>query len=175
MISLVLSLNVNNIFAEKITIRINGEKYSKEMPETLEDSKELIRTLAEMCNNADGEIVILNNKYKRDSDKLQNKINDLEKQIKILKKDIDTTSDNIDSNLTSVEKITSAKTSFTTFLNFGPVIGSDKSIGSHLGIIGEYRIIRNLHIGLNAFCDVFNNTSRNFDAGIGFIVGLSLY
>lgn len=174
--SLFASLLASNLFAkETVTIRINGEEYSQEMPNDIESAQFLISSMADMLNLADDHIVGQDKKTTEERQRYLKEIETLKKQLKETEDKLDKATSNVTVVEKDVNELTTINTRFTPFFMVGPVLGVDKSIGMHVSFGGIYRIFRNLQLGGSLFSSVYSNTDRNFDIGLGVIVAYSLY
>ena len=166
------------VFAEEkegLTLSIGGELMERDMPQDIEEAKELIRYLVEIANNADKQIetIYYKNLAEIESYKRQNKL--LEMKLENLESKISEVS-NINSNVTSdINSILKQNTRCSFLFGAGPTVGSDLSIGLHLNVLGVYRILYNVQIGAEVFSSIYQNTDRNCEIGIGLVFGYSIY
>lgn len=164
------------ISAQQLTIRIEGEKYTRDYPDTLEEAYSLLDTLAEMINNSDDMIISMRQKEKDQNAKYQTQIDELSVKLEEANEKLSNANTSISDAEKTANKLTKINYRFTPFMLFGPVIGTDKEIGLHLEFGGQYRLIRNLQVGAALFSSVYQGSAnRNFDIGCGFILAYSMY
>lgn len=176
-ILLLLSLfALSNLYSqETVNIRIGGEEYEQEMPSDLQSAQELIRSMADMINETDNHIQSIIQQDKNERDQYIKQIEELTIKLKEVE----------DKSSKSVEKIVyvdkeinsllKMNTRCTPFLVMGPVLGSDLNIGMHIEVGSMFRLFKNLQIGGSAFSSIYQETSRNFDIGVGLILAYSIY
>lgn len=164
-----------NIYSEEINIKINGEDYSREMPENLESAKDLIRSMSEMINNADSTVVRLRTELDVQTSSTSDKIISLENKLSDVEKELENANKRLSDSEKGINSLIKTNTRNTPFLIIGPTIGSDKEIGFHFMLGTEYRIFRNFHIGGSLFSTIYSNSdNRIFDIGAGLVLGYSI-
>jgi hypothetical protein len=146
------------VFSENtIDIFIDGEKYSREYPDTLEEAVTLIGVLAGMHNALDKSFI----EYREESLDEKNKLsiiieelnsnnNELEKQLKV----INAETDKILKNTRRV------KNGIMAIASSGPIYNINENIfGVDVGLGGIFRIpidILNMYAGLNLFTNIYH-------------------
>lgn len=174
-VSLIIASTTINLYSEEINIKINGEEYSREMPEDLESAKILIRSMSEMINNADNTIINLQNKTNYQTSDTSEKISSLETKLNTVEKELENANKKLENSEKGINSLIKTNTRNTPFLVIGPTIGIDRAIGFHFMIGTEYRIFRNFHIGGSIFSTIYSNSdNRIFDIGAGLILGYSI-
>ena len=175
LITIILLSISSNLFSEEVNIRISGEEYSREMPTNIKEAQVLIRQLAEMVNNADDEIVSLNNKMSDERKDYTNKLNDVTAKLDEANKKLEDTEKIIETLDKDTTKLTKVDTRCTPFLIFGPAVNFDKTIGMFFNVGIDYRIFRNLHIGASINSSIFTDTKLDGSIGVGLLIGYSIY
>ena len=169
---------VNQVIAdEKVTITINGESYSRDIPNDYEGAVDLIKYLANLERTADIQVVNLTNDYVNSMNDYETKISELGNKIEYLEKSLSEALESAEKTEKDVDKLTSINSRFTMFLNIGPIFGYDRTFvsGVNTEIIFDYRIFRNLHIGGNVFLNALSAETRSLEFGFGLVLGYSLY
>lgn len=162
---------------EKVSISIDGESYSRDIPEDYDAAVKLIKYLADLERNADLQAVEVSKKYEDSINSYENEISKLYDKISSLETSLDEACAAAKRTEKDVNKMTAINTRCTIGLNVGPVFSFDSGFvtGVNTGIIFDYRILRNFHIGTNIFLNSFSTQTRPFEFGIGLLVGYSLY
>lgn len=170
-----ITINIFSLYSEEIVIRINGEEYSREMPEDIDGAKSLIRDMSKMINTSDDTIISLKSDIDKNNYDTKNKISSLESKLLTLEQELENANKLLADSEKGINSLVKTNTRNTPFLVLGPTIGSDKSIGFHFALSTEYRIFRNFHIGGSIFSTVYTNSdNRNFDIGAGLMIGYSI-
>lgn len=167
-----------SVFAEEkegLTLSIGGKLMERDMPQDIEEAQKLIRYLVEIANNADKQIETnyyknLNEieSYKRQNELLEMKLENLESKLReVYKASSDVSFD--------INAILKQNTRCAFLFGVGPTVGSDLSIGLHLNALGIYRLFYNVQIGAEIFSNIYQNTDRNGEFGIGLVFGYSIY
>ena len=174
---LLFAISVSSkLFAqEKVTVRVEGEEYEQDMPQDLQSAQELIRDMATMINNSDDYIVATNESIKKERESYIEQIEELTKKLNDISEKSETVVEKVVYVEKDVDKLLKINTRFTPFFMVGPVIGTDKNIGMHVGVGGLYRMFRNLQIGGSLFSSFYQGSDRNFDIGVGLILAYSVY
>lgn len=162
---------------EKVTITIDGESYSRDIPEDYDAAVKLIKYLADLERNADLQAVEVSKKYEDSMNSYENQIAALYDKISSLELSLEEACTAAKKTEKDVNKITSMNTRYTIGLNVGPVFSFNSGFvtGVNTGIIFDYRILKNFHIGANIFLNSFSTQTRPFELGVGLIAGYSLY
>ena len=162
--------------SDKIIIMIDGEKYQRDYPTTLEESIELINTLSELEVTADNKVVEMETSTNKEIQKYEKEIAELKSKIESIEKESESAKSNAETVDKTITDFTITNTRLTTDLVIGPMFGfSENAVGSHIEVLADYRIFRNFHIGGSVFFNTFNNTQRNFEIGCGLLLGYSIY
>lgn len=171
-----LALLLSPVIAEEgLTLSIGGELMERDMPQDIEEAKEVIRYLVDIANKADEQIEKSHDQYvsEIESYKRQNEL--LEIKLEKLESKLNEVSEVSSEVKTDVNSVLKQNTRCTFLFGVGPVVGSDLSLGLHLNALGSYRILRNVQVGAEVFSDIYQNTNRNGAFGIGLVIGYSLY
>jgi lipid II:glycine glycyltransferase (peptidoglycan interpeptide bridge formation enzyme) len=179
LLSVIILLFASNfaIAEERVSITIDGESYSREMPKDYEAAVKLIRYLAELERNADLQAVEVARKYEDSMNTYENEISKLYDKISSLESSLSEASEAAKKTEKDINKMTAVNSRCTISLNVGPVFSYDSGFvtGVNTGIIFDYRILRNFHIGGNIFLNSFSTQPRPFELGVGLILGYSPY
>ena len=168
-------LSFQTFSKEQILINVGNEIFTKDMPDNYDEACETIRLLAGMYNDANEELnkltLLINNSSSNNLDKLK----EVENELSFVKSDLE----NVKSTNEQLEKKCKDLMSINNRLNmgfeFGPVFNfKDSIVGTHVGFIGIFRLIKNVHIGSSIFLDTYSITT-NFDIGASFIVSFGIY
>jgi len=169
---MIIPLLINSaLFSENIIIRVSGKEYSREIPNNIKDSQILIKQLAELVNNADDEIILLNNKMYDERKDYTNKLNDVTAKLDEANKKLEDTEKVIETLDKDITRLTKVDTRCTMFLITGPTV----NLGMFVNIGIDYRIFRNFHIGASINSSIFTNTESDGSIGIGLLLGYSIY
>lgn len=173
----IIGLTSAKLFSQEVTVKVNGEVYSKEYPKTYEEAIELINIISEMEINADDRVVELEKRFKESTEVYEAKIKELKDKIEAIEK----YSENTSEDLKTTEKVVNDYASTNTRFTFGTIIGpavnlrpNSVLIGTNIQFLGEYRLLRNFHLGGSIFFNIFNSSEINTTAGIGLYIGYSI-
>lgn len=178
-ISAIILLFANSFIVanEKITITIDGKSYSKDIPEDYDSAVKLIKFIADLERNADLQYVEISKRYDDTMNSYENELVKLYDEINSLKSSLDDALNSANKTEKDIKKLTSVNSRFTMDLSIGPIFGFDTIFvtGMNVGIILDYRILKNFHIGGDIFLNTFTTQNRPFEFGAGLIIGYSLY
>ena len=137
----------------------------------------LLQYVAELERNADLQAFEVSKKYDDSINSYEKQISELYTEINSLKLTLDQALKDADKTEKDINKLTKTNTRFTISLNVGPIFSYDTVFitGVNTGIILDYRILRNFHIGGNIFLNSFSTSHRPFELGFGLVFGYSLY
>lgn len=160
---------------EQISINVGDETFVKDMPENYEEACEMIKLLADMYNDANDEINKLSLNSSNSSSEAVNKLVEVEKELAKAKIDLN----NIKTSNTQLEKkvkeLLSVNNRFIFGFGFGPAFDiKDSSIGTHVEFIGNFRLIKNFHLGSTLYLDTYSNINK-FNVGASLVASFGLY
>ena len=161
---------------ESLVLHVGNDTYTRDMPSTSEEKDKLITDLIDMYNDLNDKHVEYAKTVQETETKNNETIASLENQIKTLDDELSQAGAASASVNDTVDKLTKRNALFTGYTLLGPVIGTDKATGIHIGFMGEYRIFTNFHIGASVFGDVFmssTSNSRPIDFGCAIVFGYS--
>lgn len=165
------------IFSEgnKITINIGNESYVKDIPDNYEEACDMIKLLADLYNDANDEINKLNSSVNNHTSIAVSKLKDVEKELIDVKINLN----NVKNTNAKLEKqckeLMSINNRFIFGVGFGPTFNiNESSIGTHIEFIGNFRLIKNFHIGSSIFLDTYSNTNK-INAGATIVASFGIY
>ena len=171
-----LALFVSPVNAEAgLTLSIGGELMERDMPQDIEEAKEVIRYLVDIANRADEQIEKSHNQYISEIENYKRKNEFLETKLENLESKLNEVSEANSGVKTGVNSVLKQNNRCTFLFGVGPIIGSGLSLGLHLNALASYRILRNVQVGAEVFSYIYQNTNLNGAFGIGLVIGYSIY
>lgn len=171
-----LALFVSPVNAEEgLTLSIGGELMERDMPQDIEEAKEVIRYLVDIANRADEQIEKSHNQYISEIENYKRKNEFLETKLENLESKLNEVSEANSGVKTGVNSVLKQNNRCTFLFGVGPIIGSDLSLGLNLNALASYRILRNVQVGAEVFSYIYQNTNLNGAFGIGLVIGYSIY
>lgn len=162
-------------FSAEITLRINGEVFTREYPKTLDEACELINAIADINNNADSTLVELKKSYDTLSQQYQQSLESSKQNLDLIQKDLDDLKTKNEALEKLSNKIVTYKNTGTVFLGYNTVFDlKSKTTGHHIGIGFDYRVWRELHFGLNLGGIIYSNTGILVPQ-VGIMIGYSVF
>lgn len=160
---------------EQISINVGNETFVKDMPENYEEACEMIKLLADMYNDANDEINELSLNSSNSSSAAINKLIEAENELMKAKMDLNDVKTSNEQLEKKVKELMSINNRFIFGFGFGPTFDiKDCSIGTHVEFIGNFRLIKNFHLGSTIYLDTYSNINK-FNIGATFIVSFGLY
>lgn len=157
---------------DTITLVIDGEKYEREYPKSIEEYREFVDGLAEMYNSLSNSYSEYRSKDNSSSADLSKKLSELRLENDVLKFKLDSLEDEFASYKKDVNKLLKTNTKMSFMFCLGSSVSKDFNVGTFADIIFDYRILRNLHFGLTTGLSVYNNTEK-LEGRFGILVGYS--
>lgn len=158
-------------YAERLTVYVDGESYSRQMPDNLEDCQALIRELVKMQNTSDNTIVEIRKISVEQAESLSKQISQLKEQLDAVSKSAEDATDKVEDVQKDIDSIHIPNSRLISSFFVGPVFKKDFEYGLMLGIGGNYRLIGNFYVGGMGFLNTFNDSS--FQAGFAASIGYS--
>ena len=147
----------------------------RDMPQDIEEAKEVIRYLVDIANRADEQIEKSHNQYISEIENYKRKNEFLETKLENLESKLNEVSEANSGVKTGVNSVLKQNNRCTFLFGVGPIIGSGLSLGLHLNALASYRILRNVQVGAEVFSYIYQNTNLNGAFGIGLVIGYSIY
>lgn len=166
-LSLLLLLIVSNIYSEEIRMYIGDELMTREMPNDIEELKQLVLGIVKIQNKSNDTIM----EYRSKVDELNDSINQLKinndlyiKELSLIKSQMETNITDLENNIDEIK--------FNIF-GVGLSLGYSSPIGMYGNINLMFNIKDKIQIGPNVgFNKQFTNADTNFNVGINFSVWL---
>ena len=160
---------------EQISINVGNETFVKDMPESYEEACETIKLLADMYNDANDEINKLSLNASNSSSTAISKLVEAEKELIKTKIDLNDVKISNEQLEKKVKELTSVNNRLIFGFGFGPTFDAkDCSIGTHIEFIGNFRLIKNFHLGSTVYLDTYSNINK-FNIGATLVVSFGLY
>ena len=167
-------VGVQASFGESVNLVVDGEVYTKPMPTSLDEAKDMIRSMADMYNDLSKSYTESHSTASVEREKYLTEISKLKSEIVTLKSDLKETSKDIKDGFIVNNK-------FTHFISVGPLINNHGMNGVRVGYITDYRAFNNFHVGLNPSLDLYDTKNSNdgskldYALSIGLVLGVSIW
>ena len=168
---IVLCFSTNLYAEDKIVLIIDGEKYERPYPKTNSEYKELIDGLVNMYNTLSEDYREYRETDVNSSKSIKEKLAELQQENASLQFTLDTLEKNYASYKKETDKLLKTNTAMTFGFLFGPTV-SINGVGTFADILFDYRLLRNLHFGLNAGISVYDKIEK-LEGRLGILVGYS--
>lgn len=160
---------------EQVSINVGNETFVKDMPENYEEACEMINLLADMYNDANDEINKLSLNSSNSSSAAVNKLVEAEKELMKVKIDLNDVKSSNEQLEKKIKELMSINNRFIFGFGFGPTFDiKDNSIGTHVEFIGNFRLIKNFHLGSTIYLDTYSNINK-FNIGVTLVASFGLY
>jgi hypothetical protein len=162
---------------EKIELYIDGQKYIREYPATLDEARDLIDSLVSINNDLDKSFL----EYQRVTENEENVLLDKLKVLEFNNGQLQEQLNNTRKTLAEVSSYVNQKTSLLLSINAGPSFGmSGNALGHNIGAgilkrIDIFNLI-NLYVGLNVNTTIYYLREQNKvqDVAVGLYLGFFL-
>lgn len=161
--------------SNKIVIKINDKEYSRDYPDTIEGYKTLVDGIVGMYNKLNDSYYLYVNKDQTETEVLRQKISSLTQDNLDLQYKLLGLHDEFDEYKDGIESTFKTNTKSTVYFTFGPIFSMNSGIGTNVYGLYEYRIFRNLHLGLGLGFNMFNSSGVKLDGYGSLAIGYSLF
>jgi hypothetical protein len=169
------------IYPDDIEIMINGEAYTREYPNTLEEAQGLIDSLVKINNHLDAAFLQYQEVSNQEKDELVIKLNTLEQYNTTIKKQIDEgLHENAHLSTLVNNYMKQSKNNLLLLTSLGPsyrlldnTLGMEMSIGA-VRKISVFNLI-NCYAGLNMNTTIYYHDVKNIISNIGLALQLGIF